>query len=290
MTKATNLRKEFEACEVVNVVRIIKPDNPLYNKMERLLGNRNQKHHNVEKIILRMKKMGFFDFQPIIVYITEDNEVIVKIDGEHRALAAMYLKIPMYVMECKVKDSEIGDITMMLNSGKTNWTLMDYAKYYVKQRDDKQVARSYKKFLNHLANNLVTPGILIAIYNKKISRKETLKDNKYVSITKGDGGNAIFKSGGLTYDRSNEHHIEDILYKIRTLETAAMCIPLTHKTIKKQQFQEALLYNLSTPCFDFDRFLKNLCCSRHQLNKLARGVDMRMEMVRIHNKKVKNNG
>ena len=81
MTKATNLRKEFEACEVVNVVRIIKPDNPLYNKMERLLGNRNQKHHNVEKIILRMKKMGFFDFQPIIVYITEDNKVIVKIDG-----------------------------------------------------------------------------------------------------------------------------------------------------------------------------------------------------------------
>ena len=96
-----------------------------------------------------------------------------------------------------------------------------------------------------------------AIYNKKISRQETLKDNKYVSLTKGDGGNIIFKSGGLTYDRDNEHHIEDILCKIRTLETAAMYIPLTHKTIKKQQFQQALLYNLSTPCFDFDRFLKN---------------------------------
>tara|TARA_R110002073_G_scaffold312732_1_gene484328 strand:- start:18 stop:884 length:867 start_codon:yes stop_codon:yes gene_type:complete len=287
MTKSTNIRKDFEKCKVVNVVREIKPDNPLYNKMERLLGNRKQLPHNVEKIILRMKKMGFFNFQPIIVYITEDNKVIVKIDGEHRALAAMYLKIPMYVMECKVKDSEIGDITMMLNSGKTNWTLMDYAKYYAKQKDDKKVARAYKKFLDHLANNLVTAGVLIAIYNKKISRQETLKDNKYVSLTKGDGGNIIFKSGGLTYDRDNEHHIEDILCKIRTLETAAMYMPLTHKTIKKQQFQQALLYNLSTPCFDFDRFLKNLCCSRHQFNSFAKEVDMRAEMVRIHNKKVR---
>ena len=287
MTKSTNIRKDFEKCKVVNVVREIKPDNPLYNKMERLLGNRKQLPHNVEKIILRMKKMGFFNFQPIIVYITEDNKVIVKIDGEHRALAAMYLKIPMYVMECKVKDSEIGDITMMLNSGKTNWTLMDYAKYYAKQKDDKQVARVYKKFLDHLANNLVTAGILIAIYNKQINRNESRKDNKYLSLTQGDGGNAIFKSGGLRYDRVNEHHIEDSLFKIRTLETAAMYMPLTHKTIKKQQFQEALLYNLSTPCFDFDRFLKNLCCSRHQLNKLAKKVDIRAEMVRIHNKKVR---
>ncbi len=32
MTKSTNIRKDFEKCKVVNVVREIKPDNPLYKR------------------------------------------------------------------------------------------------------------------------------------------------------------------------------------------------------------------------------------------------------------------
>ena len=58
-------------------------------------------------------------------------------------------------------------------------------------------------------------------------------------------------------------------------------------TLRKQQFQEALLEAFATPCFNYDKFVRNLCCSNHQFNEFAKKEDMFKEIMRIHNKRVR---
>ena len=137
----------------------------------------------------------------------------------------------------------------------------------------------YEQFLKHYHANHISVGVLIAVYMLQSSRKSQVQD--------GDGGNSIFKSGELRYDITNRTHIEDTLAKLRCLRSACLNVPITPRPLKKQQLQEALLQAFEVKCFDFDRFLKNLCGSRHQFNDFAHKGAMYNEIMRIHNKKVK---
>ena len=135
MSKAKNLLKEFNKCKVANVVRIIPPENDLYRSITGLVGNRDVKDPNVTKIIKRMKKLGFFDFMPIVVNINEDGTVMVNLDGQHRLKAAACLGIPIMAINCQKDFSLNPDITISLNSGKTNWGLLNYADFWAAQED-----------------------------------------------------------------------------------------------------------------------------------------------------------
>lgn len=243
----------------------IDTDHILYHGLGRCNTNRDINNKNVQNIQQSLSMHNLLKYRPIL--ILENGEIA---DGQHRYEAAKNLGIPFYIMVIKKKDAA-SSIMINLNTNQTNWGLPQFANYWAKQTDNKLAKKIYSKFLEYKENNLVSNGVLIALFNHDYSRASQTKN-----------GNEEFKNGRMPFDRD---FVEDKLAKFRQLKTAAVFIPIQTTTLKKQQFQQALLYCLSTKCFSFDRFVKNLCRSRHQLNKLAKEVDIRAEMVRIESRK-----
>jgi len=243
----------------------IDTDHILYHGLERCNTNRPLNNRNVKNIQQSMSMQNLLKYRPILVL--ENGKIV---DGEHRYQAAKNLGLPLYVMFISKEDAA-STIMISLNTNQTNWGLPQFANYWAKQNDNKLAKKIYSKFLEYKENNLVSNGILIALFNHEYSRaSQTIN------------GNEAFKNGRMPFARD---FVEDILAKFRLLKTAAVYVPLQNSTLKKQQFQQALLYCLSTNCFSFDKFVENLCRSRHQLNKLAKEVDIRAEMVRIESRK-----
>ena len=77
--------------------------------------------------------------------------------------------------------------------------------------------------------------------------------------------------------------MEDRLYKLKQLEGAALNPVLKVSTLRKQQFQGAILTALNNENFNFKKFLQNLYHSRNRFNELAKTVDMVHEIYRIEN-------
>jgi hypothetical protein len=57
------------------------------------------------------------------------------------------------------------------------------------------------------------------------------------------------------------------------------------RTLKKQQFQQAMLKALETKDFSLEKFKANLYGSRHKFNDLAKQTGMSIEIFRIERKK-----
>jgi len=260
----------FKKSQQVNVIYKVEPSSDQYHKLGKITGNRRVKRLNVERIKDSMLKRNFLNCIPIIV---DKNGKII--DGQHRYKSATSLGIPIYVV--MVEDEDVGSIAIALNTNKSNWSLNDFARYWAEQEDDPMIAEIYKIYLAYHEANHSTHGVLIAIFNGETSRHFSMKN----------GGNKEFKEGRLPFGGFNRNHIEDTLSKFRQIKNASMTNRITSRTLRKQQFQEALLEAFQVPCFNFDKFLKNLCCSRHQFNEFAKKEDMFKEIIRIHNKKVK---
>ena len=258
---------EFKKSQQVNVIYALNPGDEGYDDLGKIQGNRDIKPLNVQRIAESMEKRNFLNCIPII--ITKDGRII---DGQHRDKAATTLQITKYVI--MVEDEDAGAIAIALNTNKSNWTLANFAKYWATQEDDPAVSDIYKRYLEYYDANNVTHGVLIAIFNGQTSRHFSTKD----------GGNKEFKEGRLPFGPLNRNHVEDTLSKLRRLEHASLYRPLTRRTLRKQQFQEALLQALAVKCFNFDKFLNNLCHTRHQFNMLAKRVDMYNEIMRIMDK------
>ena len=258
----------FKKSQQVNVIYKVEPSSDEYHKLDTITGNRTVKKLNVERIKESMRKRNFLNCIPII--IDKYGRII---DGQHRYAAAVALVIPIYVV--RVEDDDVGSIAFALNTNKSNWTLGNFAKYLAEQTDDPKIAEIDKTYLSYYEANKCTHGVLIAIFNGETSRHFSTKD----------GGNKEFKEGRLPFGGFNRNHIEDTLSKFRQIKNASMTNRLKPTTLRKQQFQEALLEAFEVPCFNFDKFLKNLCCSRHQFNEFAKKDDMFKEIMRIHNKR-----
>lgn len=240
-------------------------DHEFYHKLGMSVKNRRINERNVKNIKSSMRKHNLLMYRPIL--ILEDGTII---DGQHRYLSCISLGLTLYLQIIEKKDVS-STIMINLNTNQTNWGLPQFANYWAKQTNKKLAQRIYSKFLEYKENNLVSNGVLIALFNHEYSRaSQTIN------------GNEAFKNGRMPFHRD---FVEDNLAKFRQLKTAAVHVPLQTSTLKKQQFQQALLYCLSTKCFSFDKFVENLCRSRHQLNKLAKEVDIRAEMVRIESRK-----
>ena len=260
----------FKKTQEVNVIYKVEPDSPEYRKLGKITGNRELKKLNVDRIKDSMLKRNFLNCIPIIV--DKDGRII---DGQHRYESATSLGIPIYVV--MIDDKDVGSIAIALNTNKSNWGLGDFAKYWAEQEDDPKVAEIYKTYLSYYAANNCTHGVLIAIFNKEVSRHFSMMN----------GGNKEFKEGRLPFGNLNRSHIEKTLSNLRGIKNTSMLVRLKPQTFRKQQFQESLLEAFATPCFNYDKFVRNLCCSRHRFNELAKKEDMFNEIIRIHNKKVK---
>ena len=260
----------FKKSQQVNVIYKVEPSSDEYHKLGKITGNRRVKRLNVERIKDSMLKRNFLNCIPIIV--DKDGRII---DGQHRYESATSLGIPIYVV--MVEDEDVGSIAIALNTNKSNWTLADFARYWAEQEDDPKAAEIYKTYLSYYEANNSTHGVLIAIFNGETSRHFSTKD----------GGNKEFKEGRLPFGSFNRNHIEATLFKLREIKNSSMMVRIKPSTLRKQQFQEALLEAFATPCFNYDKFVRNLCCSNHQFNEFAKKEDMFKEIMRIHNKRVR---
>lgn len=225
--------------------------------------NRKVDFKQVERLKSAIEKHGYYGkYTPIIV--DKDNYVL---DGQHSMIAATYLELPIYVVVCPDPSPSM---MSSLNQNQKNWGLPEFANFWINQTNDPKISEIYRRFEEYKANYNISRGVLIAIYGMQASRSIYIQD-----------GNADFKEGRLSYNKTNRKHIEDRLSKFAALENAALTVPIKSHTLRKQQFQEAFLQAFARDCFKFERFLTNLCRSEHQFNKLAKKSDMYKEIVRI---------
>ena len=256
--------------QVVNEIYAVEPTDKEYFELGKITGNRAIKPLNVRRIMYSMIIRNFLNCIPIII----DTKGRI-IDGQHRYEAATKLGITIYIV--MVEDDDVGSIAIALNTNKSNWNLNNFAHYWAQQEDDPAIAKVYQTYLEYYAANNSTHGVLIAIFNGETSRH----------FSTADGGNKEFKEGRLPFGLLNRNHIEDTLSKMRRLKHASLYCPITPRTFRKQQFQEALLQAFAVKCFNFEKFLTNLCHTRHQFNMLAKRIDMYNEIMRVYTKKGK---
>ena len=243
---------------------------PEYQNFNDLVGNRPKDTSKIKLIQDSFESIGNFLYcLPIVV--SEDGRIV---DGQNRLAAARACNPQQDIYVVTIPNKDVAKVAIALNTNKKNWTLANFANYWSKQTDDKKVSEIYKKYLEYYEANNVTHGVLIAMFNRQTSRHFSTKE----------GGNKEFKEGRLPFGPLNRNHVEDTLSKLRRLEHASLYSPLTRRTLRKQQFQEALLQALAVKCFNFDKFLNNLCHTRHQFNMLAKRVDMYNEIMRIMDK------
>tara|TARA_R100000656_G_scaffold38314_1_gene32278 strand:+ start:712 stop:1503 length:792 start_codon:yes stop_codon:yes gene_type:complete len=247
-----------------NTIHKITKKHRLYNSLEFFGGNRNVNAKNVQCLIEAIKECNLLPLCPLLVYRIGGEYKIA--DGQHRYLAALELGLSFYVVVSK----EPYDTSLIgkLNSNHKNWGLGDYAKYWANQSE---TSRVYKRYLEYYNENRITHGILIALYNKT-----------HIRLHK-EGGSKRFKTGGLVFNSLIRDHVEDRLYCLKKLQGAALNPVLKPVTLRKQQFQGAILTALNNEHFNFKKFLKNLYRSRHRFNELAKTVDMVHEIYRIEN-------
>ena len=236
-------------------IKLVNTNDPMYNKLTvGEGGNRIPTKTSVSRLAESIKKNNLLEYRPILVWKEDKRkENYVIIDGQTRYMACCELKEPFYMQE--MKNNKRKDLLGILSVLNTNhWA-------------NKNGTRTrYKRYLTYHAENKVTHGILITIYEGETKRK---------------GRNIEFKNGKLKDSPAILKDVEEALYKLRQLEYAAFNPALLRTTLRKQQFQSAMLTAFNTPEFNFNKFLKNLYDTRHCFNKLEKAIDMEKEIYRI---------
>ena len=247
-----------------NDILKVTPADKEYSELEFFNGNRIINSKNLATLIRAIHECNLLPLCPLLVVYLGGKYIIV--DGQHRYMAAKELNLSFYMVVLK----EPFDLCMIgrLNTNHKNWGLGDYARHWAAQLDTSDI---YQEYLEYYTNNNITHGILIAIYNQT-----------YIKLRE-DGGNKVFKDGKLLCNKSIRLYITERLYQLRQLEGAALNPVLKRSTLRKQQFQTAILFALSNEHFNYKRFLKNLYKRRHNFNLIAKHVDMVHEIHRIEN-------
>ena len=258
----------------VSHVYKLEPDHPTYNDLHLLDYNRpvSKDNHNVINISKSMKENNLLYAAPIIVKYTPDRLEII--DGQHRYLAAKSLNLPIYIHVLKDQRTFPGEekkLITTLNSNQKNWGLGDFAYHYSKVNDNK-ISEKYSEYLtiydmfNSSDGPGITHGILICITQGRTTRS---------------GNNIEFKSGQLEWNNSIKQELYHICKVFKEIKSRASQPVLTDQTMKKQQFQTAILTALKNPQFNYKRFIKNLHTVNNSFNKLSKKIDMIAEIYRI---------
>jgi hypothetical protein len=230
-------------------------------------ANRIPKGCDVNKLKASIELKNALHLKVIIAYYDEETNTLYLIDGQHRYMAAKALGTPIHL---KVTDTYDPMWMSVLNCNQKNWTLKDYAHMYIQDSDPK-VSYIYSKFMDYLAQYNISAGLLVALFQNQTDRDMA------------NGGNYNFKTGALT----SEHlvHVQKRLSQLESLTYVAANPTITLRTLKKQQFQQAMLKALETKDFSLEKFKANLYGSRNKFNDLAKQSGMLIEIFRIERKK-----
>lgn len=213
---------------------------------------------NIKKSIIQLG--NFVEANPIKVIYVDGKYLII--DGQHRtkALIELGLDIPMHVLPSNIN---VSSLMIALNSYQQPWQIAYYAIHF-----SAIGIQIYKDFLSHLDKYEVSAGILVAIYNKKTTRRQAMMQE--------------YKDGNLAI--VDHKHVEFTLLRLDSLRNLGKNPPLLDSTRRKQQFQQAMLEAFDNPDFSFEKFKKGLNKVTHQLNLIAKKSDMLKEIYVIEKK------
>jgi len=260
--------KIFNKYTDTSTYNIVLPTNELHDfNIEFIGSNRVPRECDINKLEVSIKLNNALHLKAIIAYYDEKTNTLWLIDGQHRYKAAKALGLPIHV---KVTDTYDPMWMSVLNCNQRNWTLKDFANMYMQDSDPK-VSYIYSKFIDFMAQYNISAGLLVALFQNQTDRDMA------------NGGNYKFKTGALT----SEHlvHVQKRLSQLESLTHIAANPTITLRTLKKQQFQQAMLKALETKDFSLEKFKANLYGSRNKFNDLAKQGGMLLEIFRIERKK-----
>tara|TARA_R110002050_G_scaffold91190_1_gene191519 strand:- start:14 stop:799 length:786 start_codon:yes stop_codon:yes gene_type:complete len=260
--------KIFNKYTDTSTYNIVLPTNELHDfNIEFIGSNRVPRECDINKLEVSIKLNNALHLKAIIAYYDEKTNTLWLIDGQHRYMAAKALGLPIHV---KVTDTYDPMWMSVLNCNQRNWTLKDFANMYMQDSDPK-VSYIYSKFIDFMAQYNISAGLLVALFQNQTDRDMA------------NGGNYKFKTGALT----SEHlvHVQKRLSQLESLTHIAANPTITLRTLKKQQFQQAMLKALETKDFSLEKFKANLYGSRNKFNDLAKQSGMSIEIFRIERKK-----
>ena len=260
--------KIFNKYTDTSTYNIVLPTNELHDfNIEFIGSNRVPRECDINKLEVSIKLNNALHLKAIIAYYDEKTNTLWLIDGQHRYMAAKALGLPIHV---KVTDTYDPMWMSVLNCNQKNWTLKDFANMYMQDSDPK-VSYIYSKFIDFMAQYNISAGLLVALFQNQTDRDMA------------NGGNYKFKTGALT----SEHlvHVQKRLSQLESLTHIAANPTITLRTLKKQQFQQAMLKALETKDFSLEKFKANLYGSRNKFNDLAKQGGMLLEIFRIERKK-----
>ena len=260
--------KIFNKYTDTSTYNIVLPTNELHDfNIEFIGSNRVPRECDINKLEVSIKLNNALHLKAIIAYYDEKTNTLWLIDGQHRYMAAKALGLPIHV---KVTDTYDPMWMSVLNCNQRNWTLTNYANMYIQDNDPK-VSYIYSKFIDFMAQYNISAGLLVALFQNQTDRDMA------------NGGNYKFKTGALT----SEHlvHVQKRLSQLESLTHIAANPTITLRTLKKQQFQQAMLKALETKDFSLEKFKANLYGSRNKFNDLAKQSGMSIEIFRIERKK-----
>lgn len=260
--------KIFNKYTDTSTYNIVLPTNELHDfNIEFINANRIPKGCDVNKLKASIELKNALHLKVIIAYYDKETNTLYLIDGQHRYMAAKALGTPIHL---KVTDTYDPMWMSVLNCNQRNWTLKDFANMYMQDSDPK-VSYIYSKFIDFMAQYNISAGLLVALFQNQTDRDMA------------NGGNYKFKTGALT----SEHlvHVQKRLSQLESLTHIAANPTITLRTLKKQQFQQAMLKALETKDFSLEKFKANLYGSRNKFNDLAKQSGMLLEIFRIERKK-----
>ena len=156
-------------------------------KIVKAEGQRKPLTVSLERLQRAIDKCNLLKQKPINA-VWYKGELIV-FDGWHRYISARVIGLEAFFIV--VTEDEYDEEWMAyLNSCQQNWKPIHFADMYSKGKDENK-SRIYTKFLEYHKRYTVTAGVLVALYNNKVIRR-----NKEMQL---------FKDGLLT----EEHHYSD---------------------------------------------------------------------------------
>lgn len=247
----------FDKLKVIGFIYKVTPDDEIYDKLTYRNDNRDITPVSISNVEESLKDNNALHLNEIKI----DTDLNI-IDGQNRYEVIKKHKLDFYstiIHQWRYTSKDI----ISINVGRTNWTLKNYMNHYIIHNEP-----AYSSFKGFFDTKRITPGILIAIFNNDYRRKK-----EYIKK---------FKNGELTWDQKNIPYISKTIADLLRIENTARNPVIETRTLKKQEFQQGLLYCFQHDKFNYDKFLLNLVETRHSFNELGKTVDMKKEFFRIH--------
>lgn len=224
-----------------------------YKQFKTVKGNRGTSKSHIKKLKEAIQaKPSIIEFNPILV-----NEKMEIIDGQHRKEAISELGLPIHYL--KVKGLTLDDV-QALNSGKKNWSPLDFAKAYAVNGN-----QNYSTYLVHRDKFGFNHDVTV----------------QYCGFPNANTG-ASFTAGNFQAGKDQELVFK---YSQQLVDISKF---VDHAFYRTTAF--ALLSMFQNPDYDHKHMLKRLEAQGHLVQRYPRKEEAIRELAAYYNKHKKSGG